>query len=389
MKNKLAVILSLMLAFAPCTGVLGADAGYVGEFELGYKPEDTVLGVFYEKDSNFDTDILSVHSKRVTSDNSFLTIDDYTISSQSLQWNNNYSFVFTGPIGNSYNYEFKDKHLKNTLVRDASGHNWELSFSRPYYDAMLFQEETHFYTADIKGAFLYKGKYTGYFSLEDDGSYGFYHLDFDYTLSKEVSVPICEFVPPEGELVVYAFDSENGIALITENADTGVITPYIYANEEWSEGEELKTGRAFDTLAVDSIYGKMILYGIDNENYSDVICYDANKCKWIDMECTLAHSQENIIKATACDDDFFMVVFDEDMSKARLYKSAIPAETVGDVDRNGIFTANDAAKALSHTLLPEQTGLDKQQIKLADADGNGIITANDSAVILSMALKGR
>lgn len=61
-------------------------------------------------------------------------------------------------------------------------------------------------------------------------------------------------------------------------------------------------------------------------------------------------------------------------------------EIKGDIDGNGVLTANDAAMLLdiykNGNATPEQT-------KLCDMDGNGTLTANDAAIILDMYKNGK
>lgn len=70
-----------------------------------------------------------------------------------------------------------------------------------------------------------------------------------------------------------------------------------------------------------------------------------------------------------------------------------PNYVVGDVDMNGVWTANDAALVLQKVLdgsyiLPCQVVYPNHFMYIADASANGVLTAEDSSLILQKVLDG-
>jgi hypothetical protein len=159
-------------------------------------------------------------------------------------------------------------------------------------------------------------------------------------------------------------------------------------DNEWVSKETLNKDNLFTSIGIDDMYDKIVLCGADCSGYSDVIYYDVSKNKWVDCEYQIEHSFNSLIKTAVWKNEVFAAVCENDNSEVKIYKMELQGEIKGDVDRNGILTADDVAKALGCTLISE-TSLDDQQKELADMDGNGIITANDAALILFVSLYGK
>lgn len=360
-------LLTVALVLSMALPVFGAE--YVGEV----RNADDYVDFFAE-----DEYIQFLSMGKDSSDINMLTVDDYSLSP--LTFNGDYS-IGTGLLeGDVHSFRSRSSNTVNSIFTDSEGHNYVLSWGRPYYSHYEFLENTAFYTADIVDAFEYNG-HTAYIAKEGTDTYGLYYINY-VNSSPEIN-RITDFTAVDNEVPVFAFDYLNLTGLVTYNNNE--LTVYTSYGDSWNKVITQPISGDVSSMDLDACYNKLVISGGDLGNmvkYID-LAKETSTDILIDTENTPLNG---ITKIAMTEDSLYIALYDTQDNSIDIYRESLPSEKIGDVDRNGVYTSNDAALALSYVLKNVDSGLDEEQIRLAGVCGGTHMTANDAAYILARSL---
>ena len=216
---------------------------------------------------------------------------------------------------------------------------------------------------------------------EGTDTYGLYYINY-VNSSPEIN-RITDFTAVDNEVPVFAFDYLNLTGLVTYNNNE--LTVYTSYGDSWNKVITQPISGDVSSMDLDACYNKLVISGGDLGNmvkYID-LAKETSTDILIDTENTPLNG---ITKIAMTEDSLYIALYDTQDNSIDIYRESLPSEKIGDVDRNGIYTSNDAALALSYVLKNVDSGLDEEQIRLAGVCGGTHMTANDAAYILARSL---